>query len=216
MLATIASATLLGVVGSCGPGRGPRLQWPARLHHRRPPRLVVPRGARPGPGRPASSGLSWPNHRVTVNLAPSGLRKGGSGLDLAIAVGVAGGRRAGAARARGRHRLRRRASASTARSGGARRHPVGGRRPRRRHRGGRGPRGGRRGPAGRAPRGRPVVDASPAGRRPCVGDEPWPAVPPVAGRAPGAARPAPTWPTSGASPSPATPSRSPPPAATTC
>jgi magnesium chelatase family protein len=35
-----------------------------------------------------SSGLSWPNVRVTVNLAPSSQRKGGSGLDLAIAVGL--------------------------------------------------------------------------------------------------------------------------------
>jgi magnesium chelatase family protein len=35
-----------------------------------------------------SSDLPWPNRRVTVNLAPSGLRKVGSGLDLAIAVGL--------------------------------------------------------------------------------------------------------------------------------
>jgi magnesium chelatase family protein len=35
-----------------------------------------------------SSGLPWPLRRVTVNLAPSGIRKGGAGLDLAIAVGV--------------------------------------------------------------------------------------------------------------------------------
>jgi magnesium chelatase family protein len=35
-----------------------------------------------------SSGLTWPQARITVNLAPSGRRKGGSGLDLAIAVGV--------------------------------------------------------------------------------------------------------------------------------
>ena len=35
-----------------------------------------------------SSGLDWPSKRITVNLAPSGLRKGGSGLDLAIAIGV--------------------------------------------------------------------------------------------------------------------------------
>ncbi len=34
-----------------------------------------------------SSGLRWPSCRVTVNLAPSNQRKGGSGLDLAIAVG---------------------------------------------------------------------------------------------------------------------------------
>ena len=36
----------------------------------------------------ASSGLEWPRRRITVNLAPSGLRKCGSGLDLAIALGV--------------------------------------------------------------------------------------------------------------------------------
>jgi magnesium chelatase family protein len=35
-----------------------------------------------------SSGLSWPDRRVTVNLAPPTHRKSGSGLDLAIAVGV--------------------------------------------------------------------------------------------------------------------------------
>jgi magnesium chelatase family protein len=35
-----------------------------------------------------SSGLKWPNERITVNLAPSGLPKVGAGLDLAIAVGV--------------------------------------------------------------------------------------------------------------------------------
>ena len=35
-----------------------------------------------------SSGLPWPLRRVTVNLAPSGVRKGGGGLDLPIAVGL--------------------------------------------------------------------------------------------------------------------------------
>jgi magnesium chelatase family protein len=34
------------------------------------------------------SGFTWPQRRVTVNLAPSGVRKGGAGLDLAIAIGV--------------------------------------------------------------------------------------------------------------------------------
>src|SRR3954469_9854832 len=40
-----------------------------------------------------SSGLGWPNKRITVNLAPSAVRKVGSSLDLAIAIGllVAGG-----------------------------------------------------------------------------------------------------------------------------
>jgi magnesium chelatase family protein len=35
-----------------------------------------------------SSGLPWPMARVTVNLAPSGVRKAGAGLDLPIAVGL--------------------------------------------------------------------------------------------------------------------------------
>jgi magnesium chelatase family protein len=35
-----------------------------------------------------SSGFNWPQKRVTVNLAPSGMRKAGSGLDLAIALGL--------------------------------------------------------------------------------------------------------------------------------
>ena len=35
-----------------------------------------------------SSGLAWPRRRVTVNLAPSGMKKAGSGLDLPIAMGI--------------------------------------------------------------------------------------------------------------------------------
>lgn len=35
-----------------------------------------------------ASGAVWPLRRLTVNLAPSNLRKSGSGLDLAMAVGV--------------------------------------------------------------------------------------------------------------------------------
>jgi magnesium chelatase family protein len=35
-----------------------------------------------------SSGLKYPLERITVNLAPSGLRKVGTGLDLAVALGV--------------------------------------------------------------------------------------------------------------------------------
>ncbi|MGZ4758263.1 MAG: YifB family Mg chelatase-like AAA ATPase [Acidimicrobiales bacterium] len=88
MLATIASATLLGVTGT-----------PVRVE-------VHVSGGLPGfsivgqpdaPCREArdrvraailSSGLTWPNRRVTVNLAPSGVRKAGAGLDLAIAIGL--------------------------------------------------------------------------------------------------------------------------------
>ena len=35
-----------------------------------------------------SSGFKWPSARITVNLAPSGVRKEGAGLDLAIAIGI--------------------------------------------------------------------------------------------------------------------------------
>ncbi|HYH50173.1 MAG TPA: YifB family Mg chelatase-like AAA ATPase [Acidimicrobiia bacterium] len=35
-----------------------------------------------------SSGLAWPQRRVTVNLAPSGVRKSGPGLDLPFALGL--------------------------------------------------------------------------------------------------------------------------------
>ena len=34
------------------------------------------------------AGVTWPARRITINLAPSLLRKAGSGLDLAIAIGV--------------------------------------------------------------------------------------------------------------------------------
>jgi len=37
-----------------------------------------------------SSELAWPLQRVTVNLAPGGIRKVGAGLDLAIALGILG------------------------------------------------------------------------------------------------------------------------------
>ncbi len=35
-----------------------------------------------------STGIQWPQRRITVNLAPSGVRKNGAGLDLAVAVGL--------------------------------------------------------------------------------------------------------------------------------
>ncbi len=35
-----------------------------------------------------SSGLKWPSRRITINLAPTGLRKQGAALDLPIALGV--------------------------------------------------------------------------------------------------------------------------------
>src|ERR1700683_1871659 len=35
-----------------------------------------------------ASVLSWPLRRFTINLPPSGIRKGGAGLDLPIAIGI--------------------------------------------------------------------------------------------------------------------------------
>jgi magnesium chelatase family protein len=35
-----------------------------------------------------SSGLTWPQRKITVNLAPSGIRKTGAGLDLPIAIAL--------------------------------------------------------------------------------------------------------------------------------
>ncbi|MBB85277.1 MAG: hypothetical protein CL931_15825, partial [Deltaproteobacteria bacterium] len=41
-------------------------------------------------GAIATAGLSFPDRRVTVNLAPAELRKQGAGLDLPIAIAVLG------------------------------------------------------------------------------------------------------------------------------
>ncbi|MCM8801323.1 MAG: YifB family Mg chelatase-like AAA ATPase [Candidatus Omnitrophica bacterium] len=37
-----------------------------------------------------NSGFKWPNERITVNLAPSDIKKEGASLDLAIALGILG------------------------------------------------------------------------------------------------------------------------------
>ena len=88
MLATIASATLFGVVGSS-------VRVEVHVSSGLPGFTIV--GLPDASCREArdrvraallSSGLTWPLKRVTVNLAPSGVRKFGAGLDLAIAVGV--------------------------------------------------------------------------------------------------------------------------------
>ncbi len=88
MLATVPSATLLGVEGR-------PVSVEVHVSNGLPGFTVVglPDAAcRESRDRVRSavlsSGFGWPLKRVTVNLAPSGLRKGGSGLDLAIAIGV--------------------------------------------------------------------------------------------------------------------------------
>ncbi len=112
-----------------------RLRHPARgrrhRRHRRGPRLERACPASPSSGLPdascreardrvraalLSSRRRWPQQRVTVNLAPTGVRKTGAGLDLAIAVGPARGRRADPGRARPTMSASWASSASTARS----------------------------------------------------------------------------------------------------
>ena len=88
MLATISSATLTGV-----DGRPVRVE--VHVSDGLPGFSIV--GLPDASCREArdrvraamvSSGLSWPMKRITVNLAPGGVPKAGSGLDLPIALGV--------------------------------------------------------------------------------------------------------------------------------
>ena len=88
MLATIPSATLLGVEGR-------RVAVEVHVSSGLPGFTLV---GHPDPvcreardrvrAALLSSGLPWPTKRVTVNLAPGMLRKVGPGLDLPIAVGL--------------------------------------------------------------------------------------------------------------------------------
>lgn len=88
MLATIHSATLQGVEGR-------RVEVEVHVSPGLPSFTVVglPDAAvRESRDRVRAAVLSsmesWPGTRITVNLAPSGLRKSGAGLDLPVAIGV--------------------------------------------------------------------------------------------------------------------------------
>ncbi len=63
-----------------------------------------------------TSDFTWPDRRTTVNLAPTSVRKMGSALDLAIAIGVLVASEQMHHRGGGGAGLRRRSSVSTARS----------------------------------------------------------------------------------------------------
>ncbi|HQV58284.1 MAG TPA: magnesium chelatase domain-containing protein, partial [Ilumatobacteraceae bacterium] len=89
MLAAVRSATLLGVQGS-------PLTVEVHVTHNGLPAFHVvglpDESCRESRDRIRaallSSNLQWPNRRVTVNLAGPSQRKGGSGMDLAIAVAL--------------------------------------------------------------------------------------------------------------------------------
>ena len=88
MLATVSSATLAGV-------KGRPISVEVHVSSGLPSFTIV--GLPDASCREArdrvraailSSGLVWPQQRVTVNLAPTSVRKGGAGLDLPIAVAL--------------------------------------------------------------------------------------------------------------------------------
>lgn len=88
MYAAIASATLAGASGS-------HIMVEAHVGPGIPGFTVVglpDEGCRESRDRVRaamlSSGLEWPQRRITINVAGSGERRGGTGLDLAIAVGI--------------------------------------------------------------------------------------------------------------------------------
>jgi len=95
----VTSATLLGVDGVA-------VEVEVRISSQLPrvdvvglPEAAVRESAARVRAALAASGESFPDRRVTVNLAPAGVRKSGPGLDLPIAVGIlaAAGRIEGAA-----------------------------------------------------------------------------------------------------------------------
>ena len=88
MLASVRSATLLGIAGQ-------PVQVEVHVSNGLPGYCVV--GLPDTAGRESrervraallSSGLGWPQRRITVNLAPAAVRKTGSGLELAVALGL--------------------------------------------------------------------------------------------------------------------------------
>ena len=88
MLASIASATLHGAVGQ-------PVSVEVHVSNGLPGFTIV--GLPDASVREArdrvraallSSGFAWPLRSTVKNLAPSGIRKGGAGLDLPIAVGL--------------------------------------------------------------------------------------------------------------------------------
>ena len=88
MLAIVRSATLLGV-------RGTPVRVEVHVSSGVPGFTIVglpDTSCREARDRVRAAILScklrWPDQRMTVNLAPSGVRKIGAGLDLAIAIGL--------------------------------------------------------------------------------------------------------------------------------
>jgi magnesium chelatase family protein len=90
VLASVRSATLLGVDGHAVTVEVHVSQGLPAYHVVGLPDTSVRESRERVRAAVLSSKLEWPNRRITVNLAPGGLRKHGAGLELAAALGVLG------------------------------------------------------------------------------------------------------------------------------
>lgn len=88
MLASVLSATLLGVDGQPVTVEVHVSSGLPGYHVVGLPDTAVRESRERVRAALLSSGLTWPQSRITVNLAPGGVRKTGAGLELAVAVGL--------------------------------------------------------------------------------------------------------------------------------
>ncbi len=88
MLASVTSATLLGVDGQVVTVEVHLASGLPGYHVVGLPDTAVRESRERVRAALQSCSLDWPSKRITVNLAPSAIRKTGAGLDLAAAVGV--------------------------------------------------------------------------------------------------------------------------------
>lgn len=88
MLASVTSATLLGVDGQVVTVEVHIASGLPGYHVVGLPDAAVRESRERVRAALQSSDIPWPATRITVNLAPGGVRKTGAGLDLAVAVGV--------------------------------------------------------------------------------------------------------------------------------
>ena len=88
MLASVASATLLGVDGQPVTVEVPVSNGLPSYTVVGLPDTAIRESRERVRAAILSAGLEWPQRRITVNLAPGGVRKHGAGLDLAVALGI--------------------------------------------------------------------------------------------------------------------------------
>ncbi|MSO78974.1 MAG: ATP-binding protein, partial [Acidimicrobiia bacterium] len=88
MLASVVSATLLGVEGQVVTVEVHVSQGLPAYHMVGLPDTAVRESRERVRAAMLSSGLAWPQQRITVNLAPGNVRKTGAGLELAVALGL--------------------------------------------------------------------------------------------------------------------------------